>query len=95
MRHVCVAVSLLLVISPAFFAQRPQQNLIPEERKALIEKRENIEKQLEDIAIIDRKVMVPMGGSGKRMAADIYRRCRIRLKKYPIIFQLRTVQHNF
>jgi predicted acyl esterase len=93
MRHVCVAVSLLLVISPAFFAQRPQQNLIPEERKALIEKRENIEKQLEDIAIIDRKVMVPMG-DGKRMAADIYRP-KDTSKKYPIIFSRTPYNFNF
>ncbi|HMF62903.1 MAG TPA: hypothetical protein VK608_02360, partial [Edaphobacter sp.] len=56
--HATVAVLVLAAI-PAL-AQRPQPNLTPEERKALIEKRESIEKQLEDIAVIDRKVMVPM-----------------------------------
>ena len=62
--------SLTLTVSA--LAQGPRQQLTPEETKALIEKREAIEKQLEDIAIIDRKVMVPMK-DGTRMAADIYR----------------------
>ena len=39
---------------------------------ALIEKREATEKELESVAIIERKVMVPMR-DGKRMQADIYR----------------------
>ena len=55
---------LLPVSSPA---QR-RQNLTPEEREKLIEKRNGIEQELESVAIIDRKVMVPMR-DGKRMAA--------------------------
>jgi len=93
MRHVGVAVAVLFAFSSAVFAQRPQQNLTPEERKALIEKRESIEKQLEDIAIIDRKVMVPMR-DGKRMAADIYRP-KDTSKKYPIIFSRTPYNFNF
>jgi predicted acyl esterase len=65
-------------------AQAPRATLTPEQTKTLIEKRESIEKQLEDIAIIDRKVMVPMK-DGVRMAADIYRP-KDTSKKYPIIF---------
>ena len=39
---------------------------------ALVAQRNRIEKELESVAIIDRKVMVPMR-DGKRMAADVYR----------------------
>src|SRR5215472_958815 len=43
------------------YAQGPRGNpLTPEERAVLIAHRENVEKELEDIAIIDRKVMFPM-----------------------------------
>ena len=93
MRHLSAAVAVLFAISPALFSQRQQPNLTPEERKALIEKRESIEKQLEDVAIIDRKVMVPMR-DGKRMAADIYRP-RDTSKKYPIIFSRTPYNFNF
>ncbi|WP_158750252.1 CocE/NonD family hydrolase [Acidobacterium sp. S8] len=93
MRYCRVAASLLFVLSPVLFAQRPQQNLTPEERQALIAKRESIEKQLEDVAIIDRKVMVPMR-DGKRMAADIYRP-KDTSKKYPIIFSRTPYNFNF
>ena len=44
-------------------------------------KRNAIEAELESIAIIDRKVMVPMR-DGKRMATDIYRP-KDTSKKYP------------
>ncbi|HWJ40352.1 MAG TPA: hypothetical protein VNT29_04445, partial [Candidatus Limnocylindrales bacterium] len=50
----------------------------------LIAEREAVEKELESIAIIDRKVMVPMR-DGKRMAADIYRP-KDTSKKYGAIF---------
>ena len=68
-------------------------NSPPKQTKALIEKREAIEKQLEAIAIIDRKVMVPMR-DGKRMAADIYRP-KDTSKKYPIIFVRTPYNFNF
>src|SRR5882757_5793676 len=65
----CVLCSFIPTTSRA---QRRQQNLTPEEREKLIEKRTAIERELESVGIIDRKVMVPMR-DGKRMAADIYR----------------------
>ena len=83
---------LCTLIFPAFVqAQRPQ--LTHEEAEALIEKRASIEKQLEDIAIIDRKVMVPMK-DGVRMAADIYRP-KDESKRYPIIFSRTPYNFNF
>ena len=87
------AVAILCVLAIPSLAQGPRQQLTPEQTKALIEKRESIEKQLEDIAIIDRKVMVPMK-DGARMAADIYRP-KDTSKKYPIIFSRTPYNFNF
>jgi putative CocE/NonD family hydrolase len=86
-----ILTALLLTIAPAALAQRPP--LTPEQTKALIEKRQSIEEQLEGVAIIDRKVMVPMK-DGVRMAADIYRP-KDTSKKYPIIFSRTPYNFNF
>ena len=83
----------LCALTISSLAQGPRQALTPEEAKALIEKRESIEKQLEDIAIIDRKVMVPMR-DGARMAADIYRP-KDTSKQYPIIFSRTPYNFNY
>lgn len=56
-------------------------------------KRNAIESELESVAVIDRKVMVPMR-DGKRMAADIYRP-KDASKKYPIIFSRTPYNFNF
>ena len=84
---------LAFTVTFPVIAQGPRPQLTPEQTKALIEKRESIEKELEDIAIIDRKVMVPMR-DGARMAADIYRP-RDTGKKYPIIFSRTPYNFNF
>ena len=60
---------------------------------AVIAKRNAIERELEAIAVIDRKVMVPMR-DGKRMAADIYRP-KDQSKKYPVIFVRTPYNFNF
>jgi len=90
--------SAALALAASFFAvtltaQGPQANLTPEQREALIAKREAIEAELESVAIIDRKIMVPMR-DGKRMAADIYRP-KDTSKKYPIIFSRTPYNFNF
>ena len=79
---------LALVASPvaAQAVQTPEQ-------KALIAKRNDLEKQLEDIAIIDRKVMVKMR-DGKRMAADVYRP-KNASGKVPTIFVRTPYNFNF
>ena len=89
----CAVVLLVLpaVLPVAQAQQRPTPT--PEQRAAQIAQREKIEQQLEDIAIIDRKVMVPMR-DGKRMAADIYRP-KDTSKKYPIIFSRTPYNFNF
>ncbi len=60
---------------------------------ALVASRNAKEQELESIAIIERKVMVPMR-DGKRMAADIYRP-KDTSKKYPVIFSRTPYNFNF
>src|ERR1700679_4212753 len=59
----------------------------------LVATRNAREKELESIAIIDRKVMVPMR-DGKRMQADVYRP-KDESKRYPIIFVRTPYNFNF
>ncbi|MGA7522653.1 MAG: CocE/NonD family hydrolase [Acidobacteriaceae bacterium] len=59
----------------------------------MIARRNAIEKELESVAIIERKVMVPMR-DGKRMQADIYRP-KDESKKYPIIFVRTPYNFNY
>lgn len=58
-----------------------------------IAKRNAIENELKSIAVVERKVMVPMR-DGKRMAADIYRP-KDATKKYPIVFSRTPYNFNF
>jgi uncharacterized protein len=60
---------------------------------ATIASRNATEKELESIAIIERKLMVPMR-DGKRMQADIYRP-KDQSKKYPIIFVRTPYNFNY
>jgi putative CocE/NonD family hydrolase len=80
------ALLTLLAALPAF-----AQRVDPQE--ALVAKRNDIEKQLEQVAIIDRKVMVKMR-DGKRMAADVYRP-KNATGKVPIIFVRTPYNFNF
>ncbi len=59
----------------------------------LVAKRNAIEKELESVAIIERKLMIPMR-DGKRMAADVYRP-KDTSKKYPIIFVRTPYNFNY
>lgn len=90
MFHRPVTVLLLaIVLSPAVYAQGPRQALSPEDAKH----RDDVEKQLEDAAVVERKVMVRMR-DGKLMAADIYRP-KDTSKKYPVIFVRTPYNFNF
>jgi hypothetical protein len=90
---VCLFSVSLCIAGAAAHAQGPNANMTPEERAKLIAHREDIEKQLEDVAIIDRKIMVTMR-DGKRMQADIYRP-KDTSKQYPIIFSRTPYNFNF
>src|SRR5712675_1535561 len=81
--------SLLLV--GGFAASVAQQRGAP--TPEAIAKRKEIEKELQDLAIVDRKVMVAMR-DGKRMATDVYRP-KDTSKKYPIIFVRTPYNFNF
>src|SRR3984957_16608786 len=69
------------------------QPAAPARDPELVAHRNAIEKEIESLAIIDRKVMVPMR-DGKRMAADIYRP-KDTSKKYPIIFVRTPYDFNY
>jgi putative CocE/NonD family hydrolase len=56
-------------------------------------KRKAIEAELQSIAIVERKLMVPMR-DGKRMATDVYRP-KDTSKKYPTIFVRTPYNFNF
>ena len=73
--------TIMVGIGPA--QARPQD-------AAIITRRNATEKELESIAIIERKVMVPMR-DGKRMQADIYRP-KDESKKYPDHLRAHSLQ---
>jgi uncharacterized protein len=90
MRREIVRVVLLAALwTAALPAQQQRTPLTPE----AVAKRNAVEKELESIAVIDRKVMVPMS-DGKRMATDIYRP-KDSSKKYPIIFVRTPYNFNY
>ncbi len=70
-------------------AAQPRPGVDP----ALAASRNAKETELEKVAIIERKVMVPMR-DGKRMQADIYRP-KDTSKKYPVIFSRTPYNFNF
>ena len=75
----------------AGIAALAQQRTAPNPQ--LIAARNATENELESIAIIERKVMVPMR-DGKRMATDIYRP-KDTSRKYPIIFVRTPYNFNY
>jgi putative CocE/NonD family hydrolase len=83
-----LAAAAMLWTLPAQQGRRGNQN-----SKELIEKRNAIEKELESVAVIERKLMVPMR-DGKRMATDVYRP-KGASKKYPIVFVRTPYNFNF
>jgi len=80
--------AICLSIIPRTNAQ-PRPAMDPQ----MVEKRNATEKELESLAIIDRKEMVAMR-DGKRMATDIYRP-KDTSKKYPIIFVRTPYNFNY
>ncbi|HEX5731658.1 MAG TPA: CocE/NonD family hydrolase [Blastocatellia bacterium] len=69
----------------------------PGQRRAadpeLIARRHSLEKELQSIAIVERKLMIPMR-DGKRMATDVYRP-KDTSKRYPAIFVRTPYNFNF
>ena len=88
MRKRIACLLLATLIGIAAFAQ--QRSELPSEQ---IAKRNAVEKELESVAIVERKLMIPMR-DGKRMAADVYRP-KDTSKKYPIIFVRTPYNFNY
>ena len=87
---ISVALGLAIMLMPT---TAPAQGRGNRPDPQMVAAREKDEKELESIAIIERKVMVPMR-DGKRMAADIYRP-KDTSKKDPIIFVRTPYNFNF
>jgi putative CocE/NonD family hydrolase len=82
----------LLAIAGALIVSLPAQPPRGPD-KELIARRNSIERELESIAVIERKVMVPMR-DGKRMATDIYRP-KDASRKYPVVFVRTPYNFNY
>ena len=92
LRHLVLATTVLAVgaaTAPPAYAQYRRGPLTPEERQ----QRWDLEHQLESLAVIDRKVMLPMK-DGARMAADIYRP-KDTTQQYPTIFVRTPYNFNY
>ena len=76
---------LLLLLSATLLPAQP-----PEDTAG---KRNSIEQELQEIAIVERKLMVPMR-DGKSMATDVYRP-KDPSRKYPVIFSRTPYNFNF
>ncbi|HEY1657057.1 MAG TPA: CocE/NonD family hydrolase [Candidatus Sulfotelmatobacter sp.] len=87
---VCVLVNCIIVLTAVMPSVRAQTR---QPDAAAIGRRNDTEKELESIAIIERKVMVPMR-DGKHMQADIYLP-KDQSKKYPIIFVRTPYNFNY
>ena len=84
---------LILVIAAFGLVIQPTPNQIVHSQgrggpltTEVIAQRNALEKELQSVAIVERKLMVTMR-DGKRMAADVYRP-KDQSKKYPAIFVL-------
>ncbi|WP_216844766.1 CocE/NonD family hydrolase [Rhodanobacter sp. L36] len=90
LRSIFASMALPFGLSFLFATPVYAQRVDPQTK--LIEQRNDIEQQLEQIAVIDRKVMVKMR-DGKLMAADIYRPKNA--GKVPIIFERTPYNFNY
>ncbi len=86
-----VRLTLLAAGSLLLVPLAPGQGMRPDPQ--LVARRQALEQELESIAVIDRKVMIPMR-DGNRMAADIYRP-KDATRKYPTILVRTPYNFNF
>jgi putative CocE/NonD family hydrolase len=87
MKRSSVLPFIIFAIANAWAQPRPALD------PTMVAARNATEKELESLAVIERKVMVPMR-DGKRMAADVYRP-KDASKKYPIIFVRTPYNFNY
>src|ERR1035441_8022644 len=84
---------ILLMAGIAACAPRMASAQPPQGPAQLAEARKALEDEMESVALVERKVMVPMR-DGKRMATDIYRP-KDASKKYPAIFVRTPYNFNY
>jgi predicted acyl esterase len=88
MRRYFAAVALLAIASVLPAQQRPGQQDI----QALRARRDSLERELQSIAVVDRKLMIPMR-DGTRMQFDVYRPRNV--SRAPAIFVRTPYNMNF
>ena len=97
MRKQILLSAILIIAVLAFVFSKQHQPVAAQQRAGLtpeqIAQRNQREQELESVAIIDRKLMIPMR-DGKRMAADVYRP-KDSSKKYPTVFVRTPYNFNF
>src|SRR5579863_9828166 len=86
-KRIWIAVGLVAMVAAVPAQPRPEPD------KEQVAERNAKEKELESIAIIERKVMVTMS-DGKKMAADVYRP-KDASKQVPVIFVRTPYNFNF
>lgn len=88
---ILIAAALAIVFSNHHESADAQQRpvLTPEQ----IARRNAVERELQSLAIVERKLMIPMR-DGKRMAADVYRP-KDTAKRYPTVFVRTPYNFNF
>jgi len=89
LRTLVVTTATLTALAGTAHAQRRGGPLTPEQ----IQQRRDLERELESLAVIERKVMVPMR-DGTRLAADVYYP-RDTSKRYPTIFSRTPYNFNY
>src|SRR5207245_845305 len=96
-RHFLLTVILALAGLAAILSANRHQNAEAQQRAGLtpelIARRNSLEKELQLIATVERKLMIPMR-DGKRMAADVYRP-KDASKKYATVFVRTPYNFNF
>ncbi|MBK6797531.1 MAG: CocE/NonD family hydrolase [Acidobacteria bacterium] len=84
-----LVIGILFIVALQIVSGQGRGPVSPE----MLARRNSLEQELQSIAIVERKVMVPMR-DGKRMAADIYRP-KDTSKKYPTVFVRTPYNFNF
>ena len=97
MRKHTVLFAILSIVAAVFVFSNHHQSVDAQQRPGLtpeqIAQRNQREQELQSIAIVDRKLMIPMR-DGKRMAADVYRPKDL-TKKYPTVFVRTPYNFNY
>jgi len=98
MRNKIVWISILVAMAFGVICEGISEQRVQSQARAgltpeVIARRNSVENELQSVAIVERKLMIPMR-DGKRMATDVYRP-KDTSKKYPAIFVRTPYNFNF